>query len=370
MVNSNGVKRVAGEERVKSDCSGCSIAMGLKEWQVSKGLNLPQSNLYVLHRGWGLRTLRDIPAGSFICTYVGQIFPEHTLENQGGSVPTPISDEYFAELDYIEVMEHHKEGYEEEVVMPSDHETTMSSEDESFILDSIASSHTRDGGTGASGSDDDANSDSSSSLSFISLCSSTVISPIHSPLAPPHSEPHPPTDDTPSNFTMSVTTPILYGLSHPPIGHRSSDRTSPGPKNRPTHALQTAPTASSKRSSRLQNEQRIRSPQDYVVPISPHQQHGIRTRQHFREDFSYIIDAKERGNIGRYINHSCSPNMFVQNVFVDTHDLRFPWVAFFARNRIKALQELTWDYSYEVGSVERKVIYCRCKAPNCRGRLL
>ena len=135
-----------------------------------------------------------------------------------------------------------------------------------------------------------------------SLCSSTVISPIHSPLAPPHSEPHPPTDDTPSNFTMSVTTPILYGLSHPPIGHRSSDRTSPGPKNRPTHALQTAPTASSKRSSRLQNEQRIRSPLDYVVPISPHQQHGIRTRQHFREDFSYIIDAKERGNIGRYIN--------------------------------------------------------------------
>lgn len=28
--------------------------------------------------------------------------------------------------------------------------------------------------------------------------------------------------------------------------------------------------------------------------------------------------------------HSCSPNLFVQNVFVDTHDLRFPWVAFFA----------------------------------------
>lgn len=27
--------------------------------------------------------------------------------------------------------------------------------------------------------------------------------------------------------------------------------------------------------------------------------------------------------------HSCSPNLFVQNVFVDTHDLRFPWVAFF-----------------------------------------
>jgi hypothetical protein len=258
--------------------------------------------------------------------------------------------------------------------MPSDHETTTSSEDESFTLGSIASSHTRDGGTWASGSsvsDDDANSDSSSSLSFISLCSSTVISPIHSPPAPPHSEPHPPTYEAPSNFEMSVTTPILSGSSHPPIGHPSLDRTSPGSKNRPTHALPTTPTASSNRSfRRLQNEQGIRSPLDYVVPISPHQQHGMRTRQHFREDFSYIIDAKERGNIGRYINHSCSPNMFVQNVFVDTHDLRFPWVAFFARNRIKALQELTWDYSYEVGSVEGKVIYCRCKAPNCRRRLL
>ena len=28
--------------------------------------------------------------------------------------------------------------------------------------------------------------------------------------------------------------------------------------------------------------------------------------------------------------HSCFPNAFVQNVFVDTHDLRFPWIAFFA----------------------------------------
>ena len=36
----------------------------------------------------------------------------------------------------------------------------------------------------------------------------------------------------------------------------------------------------------------------------------------------YIMDAKQVGNIGRYMNHSCRPNMFVQNCFVDTHDLR------------------------------------------------
>lgn len=34
------------------------------------------------------------------------------------------------------------------------------------------------------------------------------------------------------------------------------------------------------------------------------------------------------------LQHSCSPNMFVQNVFIDTHDLRFPWVAFFAKRLV------------------------------------
>ncbi|XP_045036410.1 histone-lysine N-methyltransferase SETDB1 isoform X2 [Daphnia magna] len=39
----------------------------------------------------------------------------------------------------------------------------------------------------------------------------------------------------------------------------------------------------------------------------------------------YVMDAKSTGNIGRYLNHCCKPNVFVQNVFVDTQDLRFPW---------------------------------------------
>ncbi len=31
----------------------------------------------------------------------------------------------------------------------------------------------------------------------------------------------------------------------------------------------------------------------------------------------YTLDAKLIGNVGRYFNHSCSPNIAVQNVFVD-----------------------------------------------------
>ena len=85
---------------------------------------------------------------------------------------------------------------------------------------------------------------------------------------------------------------------------------------------------------------------------------------------AYIMDAKSWGNIGRWFNHSCSPNIFVQNVFIDTYDLKFPWIAFFAQTSIKAGTELCWDYNYTIDSVKGRVLYCYCNASNCRGRLL
>lgn len=94
-------------------------------------------------------------------------------------------------------------------------------------------------------------------------------------------------------------------------------------------------------------------------------------REYFGENESvYIMDAKTSGNIGRYLNHSCFPNTYVQNVFVDTHDIRFPWVSFFALHYIQAGTELTWDYSYDVGSVPGKSMKCHCQSVYCRGRLL
>ena len=37
---------------------------------------------------------------------------------------------------------------------------------------------------------------------------------------------------------------------------------------------------------------------------------------------------------------------------------------------IPAYTELTWDYSYEIGSVPGKIMYCKCGAKDCKGRLL
>ncbi|KAH9287298.1 Histone-lysine N-methyltransferase SETDB1 [Echinococcus granulosus] len=93
-------------------------------------------------------------------------------------------------------------------------------------------------------------------------------------------------------------------------------------------------------------------------------------RSYFGDEEPFVMDAKKMGNLGRYFNHSCEPNVFVQNVFISSHDPRFPEVAFFAKRNIAAGEELTWDYGYVVDAVPFKVLYCYCGEPSCRIRLL
>ncbi|KAJ1289421.1 hypothetical protein BS78_02G163100 [Paspalum vaginatum] len=88
----------------------------------------------------------------------------------------------------------------------------------------------------------------------------------------------------------------------------------------------------------------------------------------------FTIDAAECGNVGRFINHSCSPNLYAQNVLWDHDDIRRPHVMFFAVENIPPLQELTYHYNYKVGTVldkngEEKVKHCYCGASDCCGRL-
>lgn len=81
-------------------------------------------------KGWGVRCLNDIPSGSFICIYVGNLLTENDA-NQGG---LNYGDEYLAELDYIEVVEKTKEGYEKAVHFSDDEKNnTMNDGDKETI---------------------------------------------------------------------------------------------------------------------------------------------------------------------------------------------------------------------------------------------
>eukprot|EP00079_Xenopus_tropicalis_P032755 XP_017946526.1 PREDICTED: histone-lysine N-methyltransferase SETDB2 isoform X1 [Xenopus tropicalis] len=88
------------------------------------------------------------------------------------------------------------------------------------------------------------------------------------------------------------------------------------------------------------------------------------------EEDLHFLDASKEGNVGRFLNHSCCPNLFVQHVFVDTHQKSFPWVAFFTNSVVKAGTELTWDYNYVIGTAPDQEIQCLCGQQTCKHKIV
>jgi len=76
----------------------------------------------------------------------------------------------------------------------------------------------------------------------------------------------------------------------------------------------------------------------------------------FRVNRAWSRDANVGGNVARFINHSCTPNCWVE--VVD----KTIWIR--AARNIRAGEELTYDYNTEGD----KTIPCRCR-PNCKTRL-
>ncbi|CAL5418133.1 unnamed protein product [Camellia sinensis] len=92
------------------------------------------------------------------------------------------------------------------------------------------------------------------------------------------------------------------------------------------------------------------------------------------EDDCFTIDAAQCGNVGRFINHSCSPNLYAQNVLYDHEDKSKPHIMLFAAENIPPLKELTYHYNYFVDQVRDlngniKMKSCYCGAAECTGRM-
>ncbi|KAK1279959.1 Histone-lysine N-methyltransferase, H3 lysine-9 specific SUVH4 [Acorus gramineus] len=102
--------------------------------------------------------------------------------------------------------------------------------------------------------------------------------------------------------------------------------------------------------------------------------HGTLDTQEESCSPEFCIDAGLEGNVARFINHSCEPNLFVQCVLSSHRDPRFARIVLFASDNIPALQELTYDYAYRLDSVvgengQIKKMECHCGAVGCRKRL-
>ncbi|KAM4527978.1 histone-lysine N-methyltransferase EHMT1 isoform 2-T2 [Odontesthes bonariensis] len=80
----------------------------------------------------------------------------------------------------------------------------------------------------------------------------------------------------------------------------------------------------------------------------------------------YCVDARFYGNISRFLNHMCEPNLFACRVFTTHQDLRFPHIAFFASENIKAGEELGFNYGDHFWEVKSKLFSCECGSSKCR----
>lgn len=81
----------------------------------------------------------------------------------------------------------------------------------------------------------------------------------------------------------------------------------------------------------------------------------------------YVIDATKYGNVSRFINHSCLPNLVNHQVLVESMDYQRAHIGLYASRDIAVGEELTYDYHYELLSGEGYP--CHCGASKCRGRL-
>lgn len=314
------------------------------------------------NRGWGIRCLNDVPHGAFICIYAGRLLTEQGANEcvlvKGGK---NYGDEYLAELDYIEVVERLKEGYESDVVEDDEDNIPFNSSKEEKKRKGVVSEEDEEeeGDNSHDAHDSDYEVDfRHHHLNVLPLEESTIRTRLRNRKA--------------RNSSID-----------------SEGREREGGRENESHIPEKAMKKSEgdrknsddgsgfiTLSDEEEDEQREREPSRFAAISGPKKETEKKVpcksvREYFGDDeLCYIMDAKNDGNIGRYLNHSCSPNVFVQNVFVDTHDLRFPWVAFFALTYISAGTELTWDYNYDVGSVPGKVLHCYCGSNDCRGRLL
>jgi hypothetical protein len=135
---------------------------------------------------------------------------------------------------------------------------------------------------------------------------------------------------------------------------------------------------------------------EYVGEVIASEQTERRSEEYFfqlDEEFcgqTLFIDGARDGNVARFANHSCEPNMDI-HLAVVRDGQRVPSVAFFAKRAIAAGEELTWDYKRQTLSADattgkfvsdtssetdsgyagsdESAITCLCASAKCKGSL-
>ncbi|CAI9774394.1 unnamed protein product [Fraxinus pennsylvanica] len=88
-----------------------------------------------------------------------------------------------------------------------------------------------------------------------------------------------------------------------------------------------------------------------------------------KDEDALCLDATYYGNVARFINHRCfDSNMVEIPVEVETPDHHYYHLAFFTTRKVKAMEELTWDYGIDFDDHDHpvKAFRCQCGSRFCR----
>ncbi|GAB2277238.1 hypothetical protein Dimus_011945 [Dionaea muscipula] len=83
------------------------------------------------------------------------------------------------------------------------------------------------------------------------------------------------------------------------------------------------------------------------------------------------LDATYYGNVARFINHRCCDSNLIEiPVEVETLDHHYYHLAFFTKRKVKAFEELTWDYQIDFDDHDHpiKAFQCCCQSAFCRDK--
>ncbi|EJD74846.1 pre-SET domain-containing protein family protein [Loa loa] len=309
---------------------------------VQQEMKIPLELFKTEKMGWGVRSMIDIPPGVFLCTYAGAILTDSQAEKEGKA----FGDEYFADVNLVDNVE--KEKHNAGVDLGDSNDGYYSDDENNCGGGPNLSLESGLITTDEDSSEEDDDYDSGQDSSFSSEGN--------------HSE------------TRTVKTQKRRKLMQEGDEEQQNSSIRESEKNELAAAdLDYA------RSSLVMAESDFaggtKSDNDdmpAVEPAGPPEGRFdmIRYVENMELPSLYTIDAKKKGNIGRFFNHSCQPNIRAQLVYVDTHDFRLPWIAFFTTTKISAGSELFWDYGYSEGTVDGKQLECFCGSRTCRKRLL
>ncbi|EFO93342.1 hypothetical protein CRE_24784 [Caenorhabditis remanei] len=110
----------------------------------------------------------------------------------------------------------------------------------------------------------------------------------------------------------------------------------------------------------------------YAGSIIPKKEHEKRVLKYKKKNFTHFyaykvgdlfVDPTESGNLARFANHSCSPNMVAERWQIDRRFEGYRTIVFIAKRPICEGDELTVHYGEKLNVSQE----CRCGEDNCSG---